>query len=364
MMSRARFSLYARYGLKTGIACVLAYAASIAIGSSYAVWAVVSAVIATQINVADSIQAGLLRSAGTVLGALTGILLLCIVPATHFSAGVTVFFLCTGFGFLTVVNAKVSSNACIAASIVLLMGLAVGKTAPVGAAVFGLMRMAEIILGVGCAFVVSFWVWPNRLMDTLRTDLSLQFEECARILGALMEAILDQQRHFPEKPLEDLEKRVRENHERLTRAKKHESILYRFEHAIMNTQVAAVDRTLESLRTIKDALNDYEESGSDLLVGAELRSLAEALASVLRHLGGQAPADPAPELIRAVTGAAGAIESRLAELREQHLTATLPLHRVLQLYTFYQSMRQLAESLLLFMDSMQNKAGVFNGGQR
>lgn len=363
MKVHTRAQLYFRYGLKTGVAGTMAYLISWWMGSPYAVWAVVSAVIAMQVNVADSIQAGLARAGGTVLGAAVGIILLVLVPETELAAGIAVFLLCTGFGFLAFYNAKGASNAGVAANIVLLMGMAAGHTAFADAAFFGIMRMAEIIIGVGSAFLVSLWVWPNRLMDTLRMDLSMQLNECARMLDMLVDSILNSQQNVSEESLIAVEERIWDNHERLTRAKKHESVLFRYEHTVMNIQVAAMDRTIESLRTITDALNDYEEEGMDLLLGAELRALADALILALRHLGGPAPQAHAPEVIRAVTTAAGNAEVRLADLRLQKLTNTLPLHKILQLYTFYQAMRQLAESLLLSMDRIQQHKSLFHSNR-
>ena len=76
------FSLYLRYGLKMGIACGLSLGLSFLIGSPYAIWAVVSSVVAMQLNVAESLQAGLLRVGGTVLGAAVGVGMLVVVPQT------------------------------------------------------------------------------------------------------------------------------------------------------------------------------------------------------------------------------------------------------------------------------------------
>lgn len=348
------FSLYLRYGIKVGIAAGLAYVISYFLASPYAIWAVVSAVVAMQLNVADSLQTGLVRFSGTALGAVIGVGLLLATPQTPLFYGSAVVLAAVCCGYLLRYT-PLAGPMTIAAIVVLLSG---AQHLPAGhqeAISFGLMRVVEIAIGVGSAFLVSLVLWPVRLMDTLRTDLGLQFRESARLLDTLLTAFLNRQTALPYEILSSIENKIWDNHERLSRARKHESFLFHYEHHVMSTQVKALDRTAESLRSMLEALNDYDEEGIDPLTGPEQRVLGDAIMATLRHLGGEKLDMPAPDLVRGLTGGVAGMEARLVELRQNGTMRSLGLHKVLQIFSFYQAMRLLAESLLIALDRLQTK---------
>lgn len=345
------FPLYLRYGIKMGVACVLSSLISYAIGSSYAIWAVVAAIIAMQVNVAESLNAGLLRMTGTVLGAVIGVLLLVFLPPTPAVLIVAVFFIAVVCGYLTRYTTVWPPTA-IAAVVVLFTGSQQIQAGNTEAITFGLMRVLEISIGVGSAFLISLLLWPVRLVDTLRADLCLQFQESARLVNVLLDAFISGN-SLPYTLLSGIEGKMYDNHERLKKARKHESILYHYEHKVMNVQVMTIDRTAESLRSMMEALNDYDEENVDPLIGSELRILGDAIMSTLRHLGSGNPTAPAPDLVRGLTSGAGLVESKLGKVRQDGSTMAFNLHKVLQVFAFYQAMRLLAESLLISLERME-----------
>jgi hypothetical protein len=348
------FPLYIRYGLKMGVATGLSYAVSHSVSDSYSIWAVVSAVVAMQLNVAESLQAALGRIGGTAAGAAMGVALLLCAPHTYTWMGVAVVVIAVLCGYLARFTTQAASIA-IAAIVVLLTGAAHMASGGAASVTFGLMRLLEIVIGVGSAVLVSLLLWPVRLVDTLQADLGLQFLEGARLVDDLAGAFLDKQRNLPYSLLSGIEKKVWDNHERLNKARKHESILFHYEHAVMSVQVTALDRTAESLRSMMEALNDYDEEGVDPVTGPELRSLADVIMAALRHLGGPKPDAAAPDLIRGLTSGVAGVESKLSEMRRSGATKSFNLHKMLQIFAFYQAMRMLAESLLVAMDRIQAK---------
>ncbi len=345
--------LYLRFGVKVGLACVLAYAVSYWISSPYPTWAVISSIIAMQLNVAESLHAGWMRLTGTMLGAAAGVALLLFIPSTPLWIGGAVFAVTTLCGFFTRYSNRFNPVS-IAAVVVLMAGALYSKSGYEEAVTFGLMRVAEIAIGVGAAFFVSLVLWPVRLMDTLRADLSMQFLECSRLLDSLINAFLNRQQQLPYSLLDSIESKVWENHERLSKTRKHESLFHHAEHRLMGIQVTALDRATESLRALMEALNDYDEEGRDPLMGEELRLLADAIMATMRHLGGDNPAAPAPDLVRRLTSGVDRTEARLAELRRAGATREFNLHKILQLFSFYQTLRVLAESMLIALDRLQN----------
>ncbi|MDR1489112.1 MAG: FUSC family protein [Desulfovibrio sp.] len=349
------FPLYLRYGVKMGLACCGAYAISLLLGLDHAVWAAVAAIIAMQVNVAESMQAGFLRIGGTIAGALAGALLLTFIPSTSMLTLLAELFCITAIsGYLARYTTMAVAMA-IAAVVVLLVGsqaLDVGQGNPVG---FGLMRVTEIVIGVGCAFFVSLVFWPVRLVDTLRADLGMQFLETSRLFDSILDAFLGGTEQ-PYSLLVDIENKIWNNHERLAKARRHESFIYRYEHAVMSRQVMTLDRTAESLRSMLEVLNDYQEEPMDPKIGVELRELGDAVMAALRHMGGVNPAAPAPDLVRRLTNGVALVESKLAVIRQGGEIERFSLHKLLQIFAFYQGVRLLAETLLTTLDRMQREA--------
>lgn len=355
MTSNPLFSIYVRYGIKAGVACILAYLLSLVMGSPYAVWAIVSTIVAMQLNVADSLKAGAVRLTGTGIGACVGVILLMFLPKTPLIMGIAVFLIPALCAYIARYTDKATAIS-IASVVVLFTGAQLLAQSPDSEAItFGLMRVLEITIGVGSALLVSMILWPVRLVDTLRADLSLQFLESARLLDSILNAFLDGQQQLPYSLLGAIENKIWDNHERLSRALKHESFLYHYEHRTMNIQVTAMDRTAESLRAMMEALNDYDEEAQDPLTALELRNLGDAIIATLHHFGGDAPDTDAPELVRNLTNGVALAEEKLAEVRTNGVMAQLNLHKMLQFFAFYQAMRLLAESMLVALDRMQSR---------
>ena len=306
------------------------------------------------INVAESLHAGFLRVTGTVLGAAVGVFLLVALPPTPAVLMLAVFFIAVICGYLTRYSTLWPATA-IAVVVVLYTGTQQLQSGNAEAITFGLMRVAEIAIGVGSAFLISLLLWPVRLVDTLRADISMQFQESARLVDLLLGSFISGEQQ-PYTLLVGIEGKIWDNHERLNKARRHESILYHYEHKVMNVQVMTIDRTTESLRSMMEALNDYDEENVDPQIGGELRILGDAIMATLRHLGSDKPTAPAPDLVRGLTSGVGNVELKLARMRQDGGTKAFNLHKMLQIFSFYQAIRLLAESLLIALERMERKA--------
>lgn len=346
--------LHIRHAIKTGLACVLAYGLSYVLGLNFALWAVISTIIAMQgLSVADSLQHSLMRFSGMASGAVIGMGLLMIAPDNVWLLGGELFLITALGSYLTRYGVRymlASTAACI-----LLLG---GKMISVSALgmdplAYGLTLVAEVAIGVASALAVSFAVWPVRMGDTLRRDLARQFSDCADLLDKVVHCYLNEQQHVSYKYLDALDARTWSNHERMNKVRRLESYIYR-SHKSLKVQVSAIDRTVEALHGLIDVLNEYEEAAYNPMLGPQLQVLSQHVIAALRHLGGPTAFEPAPDIVRSMTEAVVATEQRLNELRRRDSTLnTLPLHRILQLYTFYQTLRQLTEELLLSMYDLQ-----------
>lgn len=345
--------LHVRHAIKTGLAATLTFGVSSLLGSQYSIWGVISAIIVMQgISVTDSIIDSFSRFTGMSLGALAGMVLLMFAPTTHLLLGLEIFFICTLGAYLRRYGNRFTL-ATTAVCIVLLVGqkLVGGPLSKI--VYFGFFLSIEVLVGVISAVLVSAFIWPVRLGDALRSDIGRQFQSVSALLDVVVNSYIEEQTHVSDTQFEVLRLEAWSNHERMGKVKKLEAHIYQYEHQGLAIQVETIERFLEGMRSLIDALNEYDEESFDPLLCPELRALADQMQVALNHLGGEKAYTPAPEIVRSLTSAVDVAESRLIALRGKGSYKHLPLHRVLQLYSFYQVLRQLSEELLYALYEME-----------
>lgn len=341
---------HVRHGLKTGLSVVLALVVTQTLGLQMWQWAVVSAVVAMQLTVADAIQSGVHRITGTAIGAALGILILSVLPPGLFWLGLALLF-----GAAVCASLSQYSPRYTMAALTVVVVLLAGSDQPDKIGV-GIGRMLEIAIGVGSALFVSVVLWPVRMADKLRLDLATQYIECAMHLDSLVTAFLHRQQAMDYHMLDPLVDKAWHNHELFLRVRKHESIVFQYDHEVLKVQVRTLDRAVNDLKPMLEALNDYEEpEGFDVIMEPELRRLADSVMATLRHLGGSTPAAPVPDLVRTLTELVDITEKRLDALRQEGATNRFNLHQMLQFFTFFHSLRGLATDLLFALDKIQNR---------
>ncbi|WP_353120558.1 FUSC family protein [Nitratidesulfovibrio sp.] len=357
-----------RHGIKTGIAAVLSLLLADVLHIQYGYWAVISAVIAMQMNVAEAIEMCLYRFIGTVMGAVMGVAAIMIFPDTPIWNGVSVFVTTGLCAFLTRWDPRYRMAA-ITVSIVILASAGHAERIDVG-----LFRVLEIAVGVGCAFVVTVTLWPVRAAVGLRRDLAAQAENCAAHLATLVDRFLARQTHVPADLLDPLARAIPRNRERLSKVRRHESLIYFYDNQPLDTLSTTVERTTDHLRTMLRSLNACTPDGHDIIMAPEMRDLAETVAHTLRHMAamttgvtgarpigalagwlsalgwrpGSGPenAPESPVSPAALLGAAMArADGRLLALREAGATRRFDLAMLTQFYAFYYALRQLAEDV-------------------
>ncbi len=343
-----------QHSIKTGLACLLSYGASYPVDPRVATWAVVSTIIAMQgLSVAESLQAGLHRLSGMGLGAVCGVILFILTPQNPFGLGAVIFGVTAVGAYITRYGSRymlVSIGTCM----LILAGSSMLKDGNYRSAIsFGLLLVAEIGIGVGAAFVVSVLLWPVRLIDTLNNDLKRQFRYCSAIFSRLVDSFLDGQKQLSPSTLVAIGLKANSNRERLSKIAHNEGFIYKYNPNVLEIQILVIDRTIDAMRHLLDALNEYDEEEHQFAVAEELRALADVIVRALRHFGGDAPKEPRPDLVRELSSAADAMEASLNATRES-MVNVLPLHRLLQLFTYYQTMRQLTEELLLALDHLHS----------
>lgn len=346
--------LHIHHAIKTGLAASLTFGFSVLIGSNYSIWGVVSALVVMQgTSVTDSILDSLSRFTSMSVGALIGTILLVFSPSSPWLLGLEVFIICVLGAYLRRYGQRFSLGT-VAICIVLLAGQMVTSGGDVMDSVrFGLFLSLETLMGVFSAVMISALIWPVRLGDTLRRDIAGQFRRVSDMLDMVVNSYLEEQTHVSDKQFEVLHMETWGNRERMSKVKRLEARIYHDEHEGLEIQVETIERFVEGMRALIDALNEYDEESVDPQLGPELRRLADQMRLALERLGGEQAYEPAPEIVRGLTRAVDKAESKIIEMRSKGSYRHIPLHRILQLYSFYQVLRQLSEELLYALHEMQ-----------
>ena len=326
---------HVRHGIKVGLASVMAYVLSSLAGLPYAFWAVITTVIVMQVHVADSIRMSLYRFTGTALGAAFGIIMILLLPPEPMYTLLGIFLGSGVCAYLTRYNERFRMAA-ITVTIVFLTSL--GEDARIQ---FTLFRVAEIGVGVLCAFLVSVLVWPNRTGEKLRLRLKAQYDEAAGHYALLMNNFLERQDKVDPDLLFDLEGEIRQDMDMFHKVYAMERRLFRDDVALLSLQVITLRSTLERMQAMLHLLNDVEGDGFDIIMAPELIALCAATTNALRALGRGWPQDS-----HALAAAVVAADERFHQLRTQGVTGRFDSRRLFQVLGFINAAQLLGEYLL------------------
>nr|WP_287410720.1 FUSC family protein [Pseudodesulfovibrio sp.] len=340
-------SSHIRHGIKVGVASVLAYVVSGFVGVPYAYWAVITTVIVMQVHVADSIHMCLYRFTGTAIGAGMGILLILIFPATPMYTLMGIFVGTGVCAYLTRYNVRFRMAA-ITVAIVYLTSLTDEHRI-----LFTLSRVAEIGVGVSCAFLVSVILWPRRAGAALRERLEHQYGQLAVRYTLLMNNFLSLQQKTDPDLFDDFAGTTEKNKEMFHKVFSMERRFFRDDVNLLSTQVSVFRSVLERLQAMLTLLNQVEGVGFDIILAPELTELTRSTTTALRAIGMGVPHDT-KRLEEAVTN----IEIRFIELRRQGVTSRFGAQRLFQVLGFISSAQHLGEYVIKVIkeyEAVENK---------
>lgn len=326
---------HVRHGIKTGLACVAAYGAAQALGLQFGYWAALSAVIVMQLSVADSVRMCWYRLSGTAIGALIGVAAILAFPHTQAMTYLALFLAVAFCAYMTRYDPRYRMAA-ITTCIVVLASL--GQQDRL---FFGLERVLEIAIGVGCAFLASVLLWPQRAGQELQQRLRGQFTRGAELYGLILDAFLNRQSGLAPDLLDAFDASVAANRDILHKVLRHERLLYRHDTRALGLKVDTLDSCARHLRAMLHSLNDSQGQGYDILMEPELRALATTTQEAMRAVGQGAALHP-----EALEAALDGAEARLGELRELGATRRFHLHKLMQFFSFFHCLRFLGRDLL------------------
>jgi uncharacterized membrane protein YccC len=303
-------------------------------------WAVFAALVVTQANVGASWKAALYRTIGSASGALAAALLLPLLGTGVVQAGIALFILASFFAYLTALHPSFSA-AGFTAALVLVFG---GNAEPWH---FAWLRVAYTVLGAVVAFVVSAVIWPVHARLALRERIASILQGAGVLYSALGAAALRGVNN--EEQVRELDRRLHNLRRGVTQQMdeaRSELTFARFNEGAFQEFIDQVDQIRRRLTAMAEGSSLYAHAQLQPQLLPSLPALAECtarafsdLADAVRTRSKTVPS--ALELERAVRD----LESDLARLREQRVTAPFTLDRMLPFWSFVFNLREVVRDL-------------------
>ena len=166
-----------KFCAKMGLAAALAYLFTQGDRNQHALYAVFTAALVLGSNVGEDLVSSWNRVAGTVMGAVTGMVVAVLIgpSASAVAVGTALTVLGTMSVGLGLPAARIGATMCV----VLLM------THVDDATRYSLLRLANTALGIVVGLAVSFLVWPVRGADAVTRAVREVLAASAEVLGAV-----------------------------------------------------------------------------------------------------------------------------------------------------------------------------------
>lgn len=336
----SRESSSLKQGIKTGLAGTITYAIYVGWNLPQGYWAVFAALVVTQANVGASWKAALYRTIGSTCGALGAALMLPLLGPGVVQAGIAIFILASFFAYLTALHPSFSA-AGFTAALVLVFG---GAAEPWH---FAWLRVAYTLLGAVVAFAVSVLFWPVHARVALRNKMSDILRGTGVLYSAIVAAALqgannEQQVLQFDRQLHDLRRGVTQQMDEA----RSEISFARFNQGAFQTFVDQSDQLRRRLTAMAEDRGLYIHAQVQPKFLPSLPALVECTARAFSDLADAVRARSktvasAGELERAVRD----LDSNLAQLREQRVTAPFTLDRMLPFWSFVFNLREVAQDL-------------------
>ena len=349
-----RHSERMKYAVKMGLVAVLGYWVGALTGLSSGFLVALYAVVGMQLNVADSVESCINRLIGTFLGAIMAYAAIVLFPHGTLSITLQLFGLLAICGLMIHYQERYRMVA-ITVSILLVTGAVSGDNS----LRVCLERVAEIMLGVACSFVVSAFVWPRRLADEVRDSVRNGHIECLRHYRAIIDCFIS----GTPVPAETsqavyitLPGKIWKDKEKLNKTLRNEAPVFQADYTLVDKLLMCQDRTVEGLKGMLDAMSGMSPGELDPSLRESVLSLSFATENALDYLANWPNLEKPPDLRSALHKSVEEIRAAREARRYRHLDAEeLERHMAVT-----NDLRGVARNLLQMLDWLANYAGAGN----
>ena len=329
-----------KQGVKTGLAGLITYGIYLGFHLPQGYWAVLTALVVTQVTLGASWKPALYRTFGSTSGALAAMLVFLIVGPGTVRVGLMLFVLATLFGFLTVLHPSFSA-AGFTAAIVLVLGRLEGTPLHIG-----WLRVLYTLLGSGVAFAVGALIWPVRAREGLRGKIANILDGAGALYRAITAAALQGIDNEPQ--VRELNRRLHDLRRGITQQMdeaRSELSFSRFNEGEYQEFVDQADQVRRRLTAMAEDSSLYMQAQLQPGMVPSLPNLIEKTTQAFAAVA-EAVRQPGGTLNSAELDAAlDALDADLARLREQRATAPLALDRMLPFWALVFNLREVAQDL-------------------
>ena len=346
-----------KYAIKMGIVAVLGYWAGMFTGLTNGWLVSLYAVVGMQLNVADSVESCLNRLIGTILGAVMAYLAIILFPHDPLSITLQLFFLLAICGLMIHYQERYRMVA-ITVAILLVTGAMSGDHS----LRVCLERMAEIIMGVACSFVVSAMIWPRHLADEVSDSVRRGHTDCLQHYRKIIDCFISGE----PVPVETsqavyitLPGKIWKDKEKLNKTLRNEAPVFQADYTLVDKLLMSQDRTVEGLKGVLDAMSGMGEGELDHSLRESVLSLAFATEDALSYLSRWPTPENPPDLRGALRKSVDEIQAAREARRYRHMDAEeLERHMAVT-----NDLRGLARNLLQTLDWLASYAQTPGNGK-
>ncbi len=336
----ARESASLKQGIKTGLAGAITYAMYVGWHLPQGYWAVITALVVTQVTQGASWKPALYRTIGSTAGALAAMLLFLILGPGTFRVGITLFVLASLFGALTVLHPSFSA-AGFTAAIVLLLGRIEGTPFHTG-----WLRVLYTLLGSFVAFAVGALLWPVRAREGLRRKIANILDGAGVLYRAVTAAALqgvdnEQQVRQLDSQLHDLRRGITQQMDEA----RTELAFSRFNRSAYQQLVELADQVRRRLTAMAEDRSLYVHARVEPGLVPSLANVVEKTSQNFAALSEAIRKRSSPSNSEELEAAIRELDADLAKLREQRATAPFALDRMLPFWALVFNLREVAQDL-------------------
>jgi uncharacterized membrane protein YccC len=347
-------SAHVRLALRVTVAAIAAFVvAQVLVVPLAGLWAVLTAVIVTQMSVGGSLKAAIEYSVGTLGGAVYAGALATLVPhGSEWSLLAVLALAVAPLALLAAINPHFRAGPFTA--VIVVLGSTATHIDPLGSAFY---RVLEVALGVGTGLAVSLLVLPARAHTLVAEAAARMLDLLAQALPALFAGFMQ-----PTDPAE-----LRPMHTRIGTALSQVDAIAGEARRERTTYLSAEPDPGPLLRTLLRLRHDLVILGRAAAVplpepflprlGPPLRRVADAAAEHLRASGAALKARRGPPSLAAVETALDAYAAEIAAARREHLTQDLPIEAVERIFALGFALDQLRRNFTDLSRSVEELAG-------
>lgn len=343
-----------RYGLRVTVAALAAFGLARSLNIPlHGLWAVLTAIVVSQLSVGGSLRATIEYNIGTLGGALYAAAIGLAIP--HTTPLMQALVLALSVGPLAFAAAISSSFrvAPFSAVLVLLIGSQLGES-PLGSAV---TRVLEVAIGGAVAVVVSLIVFPERAEGLRLEAASRILNLMAQLLPQLLARLTANEDNPQIAPEQKALSAAVTQFQTLAEEAKRERIVT----VVQEPDPAPLSRTLMRIRndfvTISSATVKPLPEGPARRLEPSLTRFGEEASAFLRGSGGAIADRTSPPPIAPVAASLSAYGDEFVALRVEGFERTMASDDVERLYALGFALEQLCRDLTDLVPHIEERAG-------